>query len=148
MRRPESRRRGQDHQVDVGGQHLLVGIESGERHLIGHLVHRGERGILAGAPGQVGAGAGQPVGEEVAHRHQLDVVARAKAVGDGTSTTATASDDTHPNRVHVGGRCPEVPRHRQAGSGRPMTDWVKEIAQAARHTLAVGSCAAWGGVAA
>ena len=38
--------------------------------------------------------------------------------------------------------------HRHAGSGRAMMDWVKEIAQAARYTLAIGSCAAWGGIAA
>ena len=38
--------------------------------------------------------------------------------------------------------------HLLAGSGRPMVDWVRELAPLARHVVAVGSCAAWGGVAA
>ena len=38
--------------------------------------------------------------------------------------------------------------HRLGGSGRPMIDWVRELAARARHTLAIGSCAAWGGVTA
>jgi len=38
--------------------------------------------------------------------------------------------------------------HLLAGSGRPMVDWVRELAPQARHVVAVGSCAAWGGVAA
>ncbi|MBV6409536.1 MAG: Periplasmic [NiFeSe] hydrogenase small subunit [Rhodocyclaceae bacterium] len=38
--------------------------------------------------------------------------------------------------------------HRHAGSGVPMAEWVMKLAGVARHTLAVGSCAAWGGVAA
>lgn len=38
--------------------------------------------------------------------------------------------------------------HRMAGSGRPMMDWVRELAAVARHVVAVGSCAAWGGVSA
>ncbi len=38
--------------------------------------------------------------------------------------------------------------HLLAGSGRPMMDWVRELAAVARHVVAVGSCAAWGGVSA
>jgi ferredoxin hydrogenase small subunit len=38
--------------------------------------------------------------------------------------------------------------HLMAGTGRPMMLWVHELAQLARHVLAVGSCAAWGGVSA
>ena len=38
--------------------------------------------------------------------------------------------------------------HRHAGTGIAMTEWVKQLAGVARYTLAVGSCAAWGGVAA
>ena len=117
VRRPEARRRRQDHQVDVSGQHLLVGVEPGERHVVVHLVHRGELGVLAGPLGQVGAGAGQPVREEVSHRHQLHVVAGAQAVGHGAGAAAAAADDAHPDRVHVGGGCPEVARHRHAGGG-------------------------------
>ena len=37
--------------------------------------------------------------------------------------------------------------HAMAGTGRPMTEWVAAIAGRARYTLAIGSCAAWGGVA-
>ena len=36
--------------------------------------------------------------------------------------------------------------HLMSGSGRPMIDWVRELAEAARYTLAIGSCAAFGGV--
>ncbi len=38
--------------------------------------------------------------------------------------------------------------HLLAGTGRPMMDWVRELAGVARHVMAVGSCAAWGGVSA
>jgi ferredoxin hydrogenase small subunit len=38
--------------------------------------------------------------------------------------------------------------HLLAGSGRPMIDWVRDLAGAATHVVAVGSCAAWGGVTA
>ncbi|VAX13474.1 Hydrogen-sensing hydrogenase small subunit (HoxB/HupU) [hydrothermal vent metagenome] len=36
--------------------------------------------------------------------------------------------------------------HRLSGSERPMRDWIHELAQQAGHVLAVGSCAAYGGV--
>jgi ferredoxin hydrogenase small subunit len=36
--------------------------------------------------------------------------------------------------------------HQLAGTGRPMHDWVRELAGVARHVVAVGSCAAWGGI--
>jgi ferredoxin hydrogenase small subunit len=38
--------------------------------------------------------------------------------------------------------------HMLAGSGLPMIDWVRRLAGVARHVVAVGSCAAWGGVSA
>lgn len=38
--------------------------------------------------------------------------------------------------------------HRLAGTGLPMTDWVRRLAGVARHVVAVGSCAAWGGITA
>ena len=38
--------------------------------------------------------------------------------------------------------------HMVAGTGEPMIHWVKQLAQVARHVLAIGSCAAWGGVTA
>lgn len=38
--------------------------------------------------------------------------------------------------------------HLLAGTGRPMTEWVLRLARRARHVLAIGSCAAWGGVTA
>ncbi|MFM2404239.1 MAG: ubiquinone oxidoreductase, 20 kDa subunit HupU [Pseudomonadota bacterium] len=38
--------------------------------------------------------------------------------------------------------------HLLAGTGRPMMDWVRELASVARHVVAVGSCAAWGGMSA
>jgi ferredoxin hydrogenase small subunit len=36
--------------------------------------------------------------------------------------------------------------HLMAGTGRPMMDWVADLAGVARHVLAIGSCAAWGGI--
>jgi len=38
--------------------------------------------------------------------------------------------------------------HLLAGSGRPVIDWVRRLAVRARHTLAIGTCAAFGGVSA
>ncbi|ANQ86975.1 ferredoxin hydrogenase small subunit [Azoarcus olearius] len=38
--------------------------------------------------------------------------------------------------------------HVLAGSGKPMIHWVEALAARARHTLAIGSCAAWGGISA
>jgi uptake hydrogenase small subunit len=38
--------------------------------------------------------------------------------------------------------------HRLAGSERPMADWLQELAKVATHVAAVGTCAAFGGIAA
>ena len=38
--------------------------------------------------------------------------------------------------------------HRSAGGAEPMIEWVRRIAERARHVVAVGSCAAWGGITA
>lgn len=38
--------------------------------------------------------------------------------------------------------------HLLAGTGVPMTQWVQRLALAATHVVAVGSCAAWGGISA
>ena len=38
--------------------------------------------------------------------------------------------------------------HLLAGTGLPMTDWVSRLAGVARHVVAVGTCAAYGGVSA
>jgi uptake hydrogenase small subunit len=38
--------------------------------------------------------------------------------------------------------------HVLAGTGVPMIDWVRRLAGVARHVVAVGSCAAWGGISA
>ncbi len=38
--------------------------------------------------------------------------------------------------------------HLLAGTGVPMVDWVRRLAARARHVVAIGSCAAWGGVTA
>lgn len=38
--------------------------------------------------------------------------------------------------------------HRMAGDGRPMTAWVRRLAERARWVLAIGSCSAWGGLSA
>ena len=36
--------------------------------------------------------------------------------------------------------------HQLAGSERPMMDWIADLASRARHVMAVGSCAAYGGI--
>ncbi len=38
--------------------------------------------------------------------------------------------------------------HMMSGTGRPMIDWVRELAGVARYTVAVGSCAAYAGITA
>jgi ferredoxin hydrogenase small subunit len=38
--------------------------------------------------------------------------------------------------------------HIMAGTGLPMIEWVRKLAAKARHVIAIGSCAAWGGVTA
>ncbi|HML28988.1 MAG TPA: HupU protein [Hyphomicrobium sp.] len=38
--------------------------------------------------------------------------------------------------------------HVLAGTGRPMIEWLREIAPLAKHVVAVGSCAAYGGITA
>ena len=38
--------------------------------------------------------------------------------------------------------------HLLAGTGVPMIGWVRELAVVATHVVAVGSCAAWGGITA
>jgi ferredoxin hydrogenase small subunit len=38
--------------------------------------------------------------------------------------------------------------HLLAGTQQPMTEWVRRLAGVARHVVAVGSCAAWGGITA
>ncbi|HIE55796.1 MAG TPA: HupU protein, partial [Chromatiaceae bacterium] len=38
--------------------------------------------------------------------------------------------------------------HLLAGTGRPMRDWLRELAGLARHVVAIGSCAAFGGITA
>ena len=38
--------------------------------------------------------------------------------------------------------------HQLAGTGRAMIDWVRDLAPLAQQVLAIGSCAAWGGVTA
>ena len=36
--------------------------------------------------------------------------------------------------------------HMLAGTGQPMMRWIEELAERARYTLAIGSCAAFGGI--
>lgn len=38
--------------------------------------------------------------------------------------------------------------HMLAGTGRPMIDWIKDLSVHANHVVAVGSCAAFGGITA
>ncbi len=38
--------------------------------------------------------------------------------------------------------------HRLAGTGQPMMQWIERLARVAGHVLAVGSCAAYGGITA
>jgi len=38
--------------------------------------------------------------------------------------------------------------HMLAGTGKPMIHWVQALAEKARYTLAIGSCAAYGGITA
>ena len=70
----------------------------------------------------------------------------------------TLLEDCVTERVHLDALCIEGailrgPQgsgrfHILAGTGLPMMHWIARLAQVANHVIAVGSCAAWGGVSA
>ena len=62
----------------------------------------------------------------LAGRQELDVLCVEGAIARGPRGTG---------RYHI-----------LSGTGRPMLDWVRDLAAKARHVVAVGTCAAFGGV--
>ena len=73
-----------------------------------------------------------------------DVIALLQSVLDGhTPLDALCIEGSLLRGPHGTGRF-----HMLAGTGLPMVHWVRELAAQARHVVAVGSCAAWGGITA
>ncbi|MEK9712204.1 MAG: HupU protein [Thalassolituus sp.] len=67
--------------------------------------------------------------ENIIHGHQrLDILALEGSVIQGPNGTGAF--------------------HRLAGTGRPMRDWIFDLSQKAKHVVAVGNCAAYGGITA
>lgn len=77
---------------------------------------------------ETGAEARAIMGRCLAGDERLDVLCVEGAIARGPNGTG---------RFHV-----------MAGTGKPMLDWVRELGAVARDVVAIGSCAAWGGVTA
>ncbi|SFI46522.1 HupU protein [Albimonas pacifica] len=61
------------------------------------------------------------------------------------------AEDVPLDLLCVEGAIPRGPRgtgryHMLAGTGRPMLDWVRDLSAVARHVVAVGTCATYGGM--
>ena len=79
------------------------------------------------------------------------------ALGSGEEVTgllrSVLDGDTRLDALCVEGALLRGPQgsgrfHMLAGTGLPMIHWVRSLAARASHVLAIGSCAAWGGITA
>ena len=120
VRGPEAGRRREDHVVDVGRQHLLVGIEPGEASLVGHLVLRCERGVAGRFFGQVGAALGEAIRQQITERHDLDAIRRSHDVHRRAGAAAAAADDADPNHIGAGNRRAAIEHHRRSRRRRGL----------------------------
>ena len=93
VRGPEARRRREDHEVDVGREHLLVRVEAGEARVVGDLVlaPRTPASALRDLR-ELGAALREAIGHEVAHRDELDALRAAQAVARRAGAAAAAAD--------------------------------------------------------
>ena len=96
--RPERGRRGEQHEVGVGLEHLAIRVEAREALGIVHLDLGLERRVLGGHGGQVLATPGQMVREQIAQGHELDVLARGQAVFCGAGAAAATADQSDADR--------------------------------------------------
>jgi len=113
MHRPKVRRLGKHDQVDVAGQHLLAGIETGEAGLRGDVNLRGEIGFV------IFEETVDPVLKQVADRHNLDILRRIHTIGGIIDTPPAAAEDPDTDLVGTGGiGFIQTPSHgRQRGKG-------------------------------
>ncbi len=99
VRRPEARGRGEDDVVDVSRQDFLVGVEAGERAVVGNFVLGGERRVAGRFLGQRGAALREPIGQQVAEGHDLDAVRRSHHVHRRAGPAPATADDADANHV-------------------------------------------------
>ncbi len=102
------------HDVDVGGQQLLVGVEPGEQLIVRDL-YLIRLGLL-----QSLAGRGQFVGEQIGHGDQLDVLAGVHGVHGGAAAASSAADQADAEAVGpcgMSGPC-DTERQSKGGTGR------------------------------
>ena len=98
----EGRWRGEDHQINIAGDDLLVGIEAGEATLGRDLVLRRKARIGRHQFGELLPRAGEVIGEELSHRGERHVLARGECIGDSTRSAAATPDHPDANRVGIG----------------------------------------------
>ena len=111
--RPETGWRGEDDVVDVGRQDFLVGVEAGERPVVGDLVLGSERRVAGGFFGERGATLRQAVREQIAERHDLDAVRRTHHVHRRARPAPAAADNADANHVRASHRCAARKHHRR-----------------------------------
>ena len=101
-------RSGQQHEIDVRLDHLLVGVQADELAVADiHLV------ALLGQVGQAGV---DPIGEGVAHRDQLNARGGTQAVVRRARAAPAAADEAHLEGVGSGGMDQRGQRQRRGGS--------------------------------
>ena len=112
MCRAIGRRRGQNHQVHVGGEHLLICVKPGEAPLVGDLDPRSQLGVGCQL-GQLCPALGQAVRREIAKGDQFHALRAAEAVVHRASATASASNQPETDDIRPLG--PRTAGPRQGG---------------------------------
>ena len=97
VHRPEAGRRREDHQVDIGGEHFLVGVEADEAHVILDLELVAERSL------ERILGTIETILEQVAHGDEFDVVVMEQAVARGAGASSAAADERDAEFFRTGG---------------------------------------------
>ena len=124
MGRPESWRRGQDHEVDVGREHPFVGVEARVDVVAGHLepglVFRRERRILRGLPIELDSRLLEPIRIQIAERRNGDAVRRTQDVADRSGSAAAGADHAYANHVGTLRANAAGEHHRRRGRGRGL----------------------------
>jgi len=102
MNRPEAGRRRQDDVVRVGREHLLVRVEPGELAILRHVDLRGV--ILAPLLER----RRQPIGECVAHCHELHTLRAVERIEYRAGPAAAAANQADPDGVSPRGCAPGI----------------------------------------
>ncbi len=126
MCRTEVGRCREDDKVHVSREHLLVGVEAREGHVVGDLVFRGQRRIARRGLGQLGATAGEAIGCEVTHGDELNAVRSTQTIQRRTRAAPTAANQAHANGVgplsQSDQRNAPRERHRRRRCGRCLNE--------------------------